>query len=175
MRSVLLALVLVVGSTGGNDIASPDEVKVIAVFEDQPLDIANDWGEAQACIAWPDLLEVVECFRSEEEADERLAELEGQSGSVTLLACGTPLQLYDLPGYGLPRLTLGGTGSWVNLSWYGFDNRTSSYRVGLCDAIFADGTFGSGAWYPLNLTKALTWQPTMLNGWNNRVSSVFYP
>ncbi len=175
MRSVFLALILVFGSTGGSDISPSEEEKVVAIFEGRPLDIANDWEEAQACIVWPDLLEVVECFRTVEEADERLVELESQSGSASLLACSSSLHLYDFTYYGTPRLTIAGSGFWLNLSAYGFDNRTSSYQVGACDAIFADFAFGGGDWYPLALTKANTWSPTMISGWNNRVSSVFYP
>jgi hypothetical protein len=59
----------------------------------------------------------------------------------------------------------------INLSTYGFDNDTSSYRVGACAAAFYAGANLSGAQFP-GSTGAYASAPTMLTGWDNVVSSV---
>jgi len=174
VRSLLLAILLVASPVSG--VLSPTvSQETPAVFEGGLIDMSSDWGEARACLVWPDQLEVPECFRTEAELDQRRDELGGHGDQASLLACSTSLNLYDLTYYGLPVLTIVGGGGWYNLAGYGFDNRTSSFKVGACDAYFADGTFGSGDWYPTALTRAYVWSPTMTSGWNNRVSSVFYP
>ena len=61
---------------------------------------------------------------------------------------------------------------WLNLSAYGFDNLTSSYRVGACSVYMAENSSGGGSWYPGN-TSAGAQASAMLSGWNNRVSSVY--
>ena len=60
----------------------------------------------------------------------------------------------------------------LNLSTYGFDNDTSSYRVGACASTFWAGASGSGSVYP-GPTGANASASSMLSGWNNVVSSVY--
>ena len=59
-----------------------------------------------------------------------------------------------------------------NLADYGFDNATSSYRVGGCPAVFFSLANFGGAAYP-GFTGAFAQYASMIAGWNNVVSSVY--
>lgn len=59
----------------------------------------------------------------------------------------------------------------INLAPYGFDNVTSSYKVGACRSGFYDGSSGGGSIYP-GSTGAGAQAASMASGWDNRVSSV---
>lgn len=125
-----------------NDARSP------AFFEGRVIDLARDWEGAEACYvdessAW--------CFRSESELDEWL---DGNGAEVMVAACSGTLRLYDKTNYGSPMLALGTSASWINLSNYSFNNKTSSYRVGACSSVFADGANGGAPHYPSSLTVA---------------------
>jgi hypothetical protein len=63
-------------------------------------------------------------------------------------------------------------GAYINLSTYGFDNDTSSYKVGACASYFYDGAGGGTPLYP-GTTTANSSATSMLTGWDNRVSSVY--
>ena len=139
---------------------------VMARFEDGWLDLSEDWGEAQACLIGDD---AAVCFRTEDDLDAHL----GDSGAG-LLACGGTLRLYDEASFGLPMVSLLPSTSWRNLSSVGFNNRTSSYRVGACDAILADPAGGALPWYPTSLTQANMSGSIMPTSWDNRISSIFY-
>lgn len=168
---LLVAVGLGIGAGEKRDVNEP-----VALFEGHLLDLSEDWDEAEACLFWPEELTTIECFRSERELDERLDRLMGRNESGAVLAsCTTSLRLYDLTSYGTPVVVIAGTSGWLNLSALGFNNKTSSYRVGSCNAIFADGTFGGNPWYATSLTTAGSQSPSMASGWNNRVSSVRYP
>jgi len=152
-----------------------------ATFEDTTLNLAEGWGEAQACLIWSDL-DVHECYRTEREMDLRIAELEpqkmtrntgGVAQTIETTTCSGYLKLYDGTSYVTPVLYLHDRFVWLNLSVYGFDQRTSSYRVGPCYAYFADLTNGGGSWYPTSLTQAYDQSSSMISGWNNDVSSVY--
>lgn len=105
-----------------------------AIFEGQRIDLAEGWGEARACAQLPDS---TRCYRTEDEMDRELGE------GFTLLACSSALRLYDGTSFGGAVLSLTTTGGILSLSSYGFDNRTSSYRVGACGATFYDTPSGS--------------------------------
>lgn len=107
--------------------------------------------------------------------DAYLASTTGADSSAessALAACSTTLRLYDGTGYATPVLSLSSRGVWTNLSSYGFDNRTSSYRVGACAAFFAENASGGGSWYP-GSTAAGAQSSSMVSGWDNRVSSIY--
>ncbi len=114
--------------------------------------------------------------------DRRIAELENEyvkaeaSQRIRRVAsstCSSFLRLYDLTAYRSPVLYLRDRYQWLNLSSYGFNNRTSSYKVGACNSVFADYSNGGGALYPTNLTQAYDQASSMNSGWNNDVSSVY--
>jgi len=144
-----------------------------ASFEGTTINLAHGWGDAVACTA--DGYSTT-CFRSDADMDAHLASGAGSESATraesVFAACSTSLRLYDGTNYSTPVLSLSSRGVWTNLSSYGFDNRTSSYRVGACAAYFAENASGGGSWYPGN-TAAGAQSSSMLSGWDNRVSSIY--
>ncbi len=62
---------------------------------------------------------------------------------------------------------------WINISAFGFSNRTSSFKIGPCSSYLADYNWGGGSWYSTSATQAWDVAYVMASGWNNRVSSVY--
>jgi hypothetical protein len=89
-----------------------------------------------------------------------------------LAACSSSLRLYRSTSYGGAVLQLTTRNTYINLSGYGFDNDTSSYKVGACSAGFYDGSGGGAPTYP-GSTGANASATSMVSGWDNRVSSVY--
>ncbi len=183
LMALLVAISAISSTPGGLAEGLSRTDGATAVFEGEVINLAAGWGEANACLIWQDV-GVSECFRTEREMDDRIAELEtrgaasasaiGGGGVVTAgLTCSGYLRLYDGTWYGSPVLYLRDRFQWLNLSVYGFNQKTSSYKVGPCYSYFADYANGGGAWYPTYLTEAYDLSPTMISGWNNDVSSVY--
>ncbi len=156
-----------------------------ARYGDRVIDLAQGWDGAGACVVWPKMLDIPECFDTEAEMDRRVVDLETRAAFVSpstntdaitatsSSSCTSSLRLYDGTYYTGAVLYLRGRWQWFNLADYGFDQRTSSYVIGACSAWFADWTNGGGDWYPTSLTEAYDVAPTMLSGWDNDVSSVY--
>jgi hypothetical protein len=142
-----------------------------AVFEGATLDLARSWGNADACI---EIDGAVECYRTERELDAAHPEFSARQSSsfVALASCSSSLRLYRSNSYTGGTLVLTTRGVVINLSTYGFDNDTSSYRVGACSSTFLAGSSGSGSVYPGN-TSAWASAASMLAAWNNFISSVY--
>ena len=150
----------------------------MAVFAGEEINLDEGWGEATACLIWQDI-GVSECFRTEDDMDLRIAELEAEmtrpkdlSGGIVMASstCSSYLRLYDKTNYGTPVLYLRDRFQWLNLSTYGFNQKTSSFKIGPCSAYFADWPNGGGDWYPTYLTQAYDQSNSMISGWNNDVS-----
>jgi hypothetical protein len=141
----------------------------LALFEGKVIDLSRGWGEAQACVVF-DTDRLAECFRDAATLHARETEL--ASDVTTLASCSTPLRLFANTGYGGRELDIFTRGVWQNLSTWSFDNQLSSYKVGACGAYLAENANGGGSWYPGN-TSAGASAPSMLSGWDNRVSSVY--
>ncbi len=157
----------------------------IAGFEGRAIDLAGDWGDAEACLVWRQG-GVLECFRTVEELDAREAELaplqprnSGRAGgsgggavasSTAPYSCSSSLRLYEYNYYGGRRLSFWDRGYWQNLYIYGFDNRTSSYIVGACYAHLAEHPDGGGWWYP-GPTYPYAGEPVI--GWPGVISSIY--
>ncbi len=145
-----------------------------AVFGGAVIDLADGWGSAGACA---ELGDSVECYRTEPELLAAHPELVADvafgldSGVVAAAACSSSLRLYRLTGYGGSALYLTTRSVVQNLSSFGFDNDTSSYRVGACSAAFYSGANLSGSQYP-GSTGANAAASSMAGGWDNLVSSV---
>jgi hypothetical protein len=153
-----------------------------AIFEQGELDLGESWGDATACIEFDDR---TECFRTEDELVAAYPEYGSTGGAgestsaaapigdfTTTSVCSTSLRLYRLTGFTGGTLVLTTRAVVLNLSTYGFDNDTSSYRVGACASTFWAGASGSGSVYP-GPTGANASASSMLSGWNNVVSSVY--
>ena len=138
----------------------------LAMFEGRQVDLSRGWGEARACMVRR--AEPVECFRSAEAMSRREAGLITATASYS---CVSPLRLYEHTWYGGRQLSFWSPGYWQNLGDYGFNDRTSSYKVGSCYAHLAEHSWGIGRWYP-GYTGPYGWEPTMPE-WNDRVSSIY--
>lgn len=171
MRLVVLCSLLVASMMAGHPTASAstvDDGGVIAWFDGAWIDLTDGWGEARACTS--DGRTTV-CYRSEAEMD-RAAHTSTGFSVVPLAACSSSLRLYRSTSYGGAVLQLTTRYTYINLSGYGFDNDTSSYRVGACAAYFYDGANGGGSVYP-GSTGAGVSASSMVSGWDNRISSVY--
>lgn len=182
----VLAFALVASTTAAASAGNaPDPTGTVgntAVFDGEVIDISEDWGDATACLVWPDQLDAPECFATEAELAKRAASIEAdavtqhleESATVARGAnCSGYLKLYDGTSYTGSALWLRGRVQWFNLASFNFDQKTSSFKVGPCSAYFADLASGGGSWYPTSNTQAYDVASTMLSGWNNDVSSLY--
>jgi hypothetical protein len=197
--AVFVALVAVPAHAGAmpldNDGPHPPSAAVeggpvMADFEGHQIDLAGDWGEAQACLVWRQG-GVLECFRSSAAMERRAHQLSSQRGSgldggtaaapagrdgaitaFSEFSCSSSLSLYDYGGYGGRQVSFWDRGFWQNLGDYGFDNATSTYIVGGCYAHLAEYANGAGWWYPGD-TSPYHGEAYMSSSWNNRVSSIY--
>ena len=144
----------------------------LALFEGTTIDLAEGWGDAEACLVWR-AAGAVECFTTAAAMTEREVEL-SQSLTVAAAAasCASPLRLYENSWYGGRQLSFWDYGYWQNLGDYGFNDRLSSYKIGSCYAHLAEHSWGNGWWYPGN-TGPYHWEPGMSSGWNDRASSIY--
>jgi len=171
-RSCVVIVCAVAVPTGAVLATDTHEPGVIASFEGQQIDLSKDWGDAQACVIAPD---GARCYRTEREMDaaegDPAAQAAPSGGVVALAACSSSVRLYDGTSYSGNVLQLTTRGVYHNLASLGFDNLTSSYKIGACSARFYDTTSGSTL-YP-GSTIANASATSMLSGWNNRVGSVY--
>jgi len=147
------------------------EPTVIASFEGRSIRLADGWGEARACTSDG---QVARCYRSEAEMDAAEDGLPSAQDAdlAPLVDCGLPaLRLYRGGSWGGGVLQLTVRYTVIDLAPYGFDNDTSSYRVGACSSRFYDTNSG-GTLYPGNTTAGAS-SASMSSGWDNRVSSVY--
>jgi hypothetical protein len=155
--------------------AGPIRGPSIALFEGRTIDLRDGWGEAGACTT--DGV-TTECFRTEKQMDEYLANPVGELVQAVLgvigiqSVCSTTLRLYANTFYGGSALAISTRFAVSNLATWGFSNVTSSYKVGACAATFYDGDNANPPVYP-GSTGAGVFSVSMLAGWDNRVSSVY--
>lgn len=172
MVAVFLAVLPATGLADGTP--PPQGPPTLALFEGKQIDLSKGWGDARACLV-AYAAGVVECFRDQAGLSARESQLDAQiaaSPDIAATSCSSPLRLYADASYGGRELDFYDRGYWQNLSNWSFDNQTSSYRVGACGVYLADYANGGGSWYPGN-TSAGHNEPTMLSGWNDRVSSIY--
>lgn len=128
------------------------------VFEGAAINLSAGWGDAEACLIWNDA-GVAECFRDEAEMDVRIAELEkqgrlGEGIQAAASQCSGYLRLYDGLYHTGQVLYMRDRLQWINLSAYGFSNRTSSFKIGAYSSYLADYDWGGGSWYSTSATEA---------------------
>lgn len=185
--AVLLLAAWVVPAHAGPDgpTTAPEGRPAIATFEGRSIDLSQDWEEARACLVWRQG-GVLECFRTPQSLDARMAQLsperqrgpdspdatETMSYSTSSFSCSSSLRLFDYSYYGGRQLSFWDRGFWQNLSDFGFEDRTSSYAVGGCYAHLAEHAWGGGWWYP-GPTYPYAGEPVMYAGWSNTISSIY--
>jgi hypothetical protein len=181
--SFMLAVAASVGVAGhaGADEPPPVGDPQHAWFEGETIDLSESWDKATACI---ELGDHTECFRTEAEllaAHPELVEARATpqspktraAGGVTAMAsnCSSFLTVYRDNNFGGGGVSFNTRGVWINLSGWGIDNQTSSYKIGACSATFRAGASGSGATYP-GVTAPGVQIGAMTAGWDNVVSSL---
>ncbi len=177
---VLAVIASVVGGSIAPPVVRAAELtdSVVARFGTKSIDIATGWGDANACV---ELGATVECFRSERDLDRAHPELAtAQSMSIEgsptiasgLAPCSSSLRLYNGTSYSGSVLILTTRGTALNLSSFGFDNVTSSYKVGACSTSFYSAASLGGSLYS-GPTGANSSAASMASGWDNVVSSVW--
>lgn len=188
--SVAIAMVIVMAApvsvSASEDEPTPAAEPTPALFEGRLINMSGDWEGAAACMVWPEAVDTPECFRSEAAMDQRIAELERTLpqeaidhrqtiGSATrgVSDCSSSVRLYDGTSYTGAALYLRGREVWFNLVDSGFNQMTSSFKIGACSAYFADLSGGGGDWYPTSQTEAYDVATSMISGWDNDVSSVW--
>lgn len=170
LGSLILATSLIIATPGVYaDRSTAERTETSAWFEDHWIDLTVSWEQATACDVQPDL---TICYRTEAAMNIELAAARTATPFTTLAACSTSLRLYDGTTYTGTVLNLSTRATVLNLSVYGFDNLTSSYKVGGCDSDFYSAVNLGGSLYP-GSTGAGSQAPSMLSGWNNVVSSVY--
>jgi len=147
---------------------------VEATFEGHVIDLAGGWGQAKACV---EVEGAVACYRSERQMldayDTRSVALAATAVEPTAaLTCASSLRLYDGAGFGGQVLMLTSRQVGLNLSSYGFDNKTSSYKVGACGVSMYSSANLGGSLYQ-GATGANASAASMNAGWDNAVSSVW--
>ncbi|MGH9133682.1 MAG: hypothetical protein ACRDZZ_07080 [Ilumatobacteraceae bacterium] len=180
---IVIAAVAAASTTGGAVVAAPDDIATTpgnpaeAVFGSESLDLSEDWGTASACI---ELGDVTECYDTEAELlaahPEALAESRSVSGrgfvAASALVCSSSTRLYNGYSYTSGVLYLNTRGVIHNMSSFGFDNMTSSYRIGPCSVSMFSAANAGGSVYP-GYTGAWAQYASMAWGWNDVVSSVY--
>jgi hypothetical protein len=147
----------------------------LATYEGRTIDLRKSWGSAEACYV---TATATHCFDSEKEMDQFIAATDPEvlapasHGWARRAVCSSTLRLYDVTSYNSQLVALNLRGSVIDLSTYGVDNRTTSYKVGACSATFWQGAGATGTVYPGN-TAAGAQFPNMVTGWNDTISSVF--
>jgi hypothetical protein len=150
----------------------------VAWFEGRQIDLGKGWGAATACAVTPTS---TRCFRNEAQMDKFLG-FDASSGPAadapvafgftrSARTCSSSLRLYDGTSYTGTVLSVAIQWQVLNLYKYGFDNRTSSYRIGACGADFYSGDSTSGSLY-----GGATWagaSASSMGTWNNILSSVY--
>jgi hypothetical protein len=157
----------------GEPAAAGDRTTTKAWFGDHWIDMGSSWESATACAV---TASGAVCFATEREMDAYLvpaATTATASSVAPALVCSTSMRLYDGASYTGNLLYLSSQGTFLNLGNYGFNNMTTSYKIGACDSYFYSSASGGGSLYPIGNTQAFDQFPTMLVGWNNAVSSVY--
>jgi hypothetical protein len=155
-----------------------DPHEIVAKYKGRTIDLSRSWGTAQACLVWQQG-GISECFATHQELQARESALRASSsptlGTATpnraTSTCASSLDLFSGTGFSGSELSLWDRGVWVNLSSAGFSNVTVSFSGGACSFHLANGTFGSGSWYPGNTNAFATAYD--MGTWNRTIKSTY--
>ncbi len=188
MKRILCTVVLAVSASLGTGISTTHAAPVSsgkgnATFEGRQIDLSKGWGAAKACLVTN---AGVDCFSSEAAMDAAIDSADAVQASLAtdiatasvavqplaLGTCGTSLRLYDGTSFTGTLVAVSSAGTYINLANFGFDNKTSSFKIGACYTDLFSGASGGGSIYPGN-TSAGASAATMIAGWANTISSVY--
>jgi hypothetical protein len=143
--------------------ASTSSAAQIATFEGTTFDMTRGWGLATACNVTDN---GTACYRTEAEMNKAVDRAPGAGRAAN---CSSALRLYDGTGYTGQVISITTRSTVLALYGYGFDNKTSSYKVGACSARLYNG-IGSSQYG--GTTSAGASATSMASGWDNVISSV---
>ncbi len=173
LLALMVATLAVTATTVVPAAAAPPPGSSTAWFDGRIIDLKQGWGDAKACVIW-NSAGIRQCFRTESAMKLWLSTQKATSSTQGInVTCSTALKLYDGLNYTSSTIWFYDRAQWHNLATFGWSNRPSSFKIGACDSILADGSSGGGDWYPLYNTEAWDVAGTMMAGWNNRVSSLY--
>jgi hypothetical protein len=161
MRRYTIAAALVaalsIAGLASEVIAAPGEFSAAAASP------ASGPSAGGACMVDP--TGTVRCFTSVEGLKAAEAQLPAQPASSCFL------QLFSGANFSGSELDLYATGFWVNLSSYGFADRTVSFSNGPCQSYLAKGVNGGTPWY----SNSGPWVAVANLGlyWNDTIQSVY--
>lgn len=141
-----------------------------ATFEGRSIDLRNGWDGAKACLVWR-ARGILECFATDAQLSQAEAQLQSAGAESATSTCTSPLNLYSGTDYSGLHLALYDRGYWQELSYYGWADLTVSFIGGACGFHLADGTWGSGYWYP-GYTGPYAYASDM-GSWDDTVQSVY--
>lgn len=156
-----------------------DPEPYIADYEGVQIDLRDGWDGARACNTdgittecWDSEAEMLLALSAQGLTSTPPPEVPGASPYRRQFTCSSYLRLYTGTNFGGSVLAIATQYTVLNLSSYGFNNVTSSYKVGACPAAMWDLNSGGAPAYGGN-TGAGVWATVMLSGWDNRISSVY--
>jgi hypothetical protein len=161
LSGVLLAMTVVGTVPTGSVHAAPEPQW--ADYYGKQINLAESWENAQACLL---SASGNECFDTEAELDELIAERAEARSSSLLIDCSSTVRLYANTNYGTLMVAIDDRFTTTSLG--SFANMTSSYRVGACSSTFYNGSSP----YP-GSTVANASAASMLPGWDNTIDSVY--
>lgn len=158
---VLVAMTVVGTVASGSASAAPEPQW--ADYYGKQINLAESWEDAQACLFSAG---GNQCFDTEAELDELIAERAVARPGSLLVDCSSTVRLYANTNYGTLMVAIDDRFTTTPLG--SFANMTSSYRVGACASTFYNGASA----YPGN-TAANASAASMLSGWDNTIDSVY--
>ena len=151
-----------------SSVLAADSPDIIADYYGTKIDLSDGWSGARACATDG---QTAACFDTEAELDRYLAaQPHPATDAPAASTCASATRLYAGTSFGLPTLAVTTRLSWQNLSAAGFDNTTSSYKIGSCRTILAKDSGGGGSQLS---ASAGTQATTMPSGWDNVISSIY--
>ncbi|HEX7276730.1 MAG TPA: hypothetical protein VF244_05090, partial [Acidimicrobiales bacterium] len=143
---------------------APGAVETLADFDGHSIDLSTNWEDAKACVVLRQA-NVIECFRTTAEGEAEANAINSQF-AASGFSCWSPLRLYEHSAFGGRQLMFFDRYYWQNLPDYGFNDQTSSYRVGACYSYLAEHSNGGGAFYPGPIApwSSVAW---MITSWND--------
>lgn len=155
----------------------------LAKLDGQTFDLSHGWREATVCLVSP-IDDVVECFRTKEDADTRQAEIDQIMASPDFapqarnedshqpaeLYCATWLHIYQHSNCSGRDLRFKRRRYEHNLTTWDFDDQMSSYNTGSCKVTFWEHVNNEGDKFVAAADGPCL---NVSSGWNDEVSSLW--
>jgi hypothetical protein len=140
-----------------------------ATLNGTPIDLSAGWGAAKGCVVTSQA--AVECFTSIAALKAAESPLLATAGVSANGGCSSYLELFSGASFTGSELDLFEAGVWLNLSAYGFADRTVSFINGACQSYLAKGVNGGVPWY----ANSGPWVEVVNMGlyWNDTIQSVY--